>query len=126
MLQANNQGLLTQRPGSTFPNPLLAPPRRSRSRRSNFPEAVIACLVEGRRPSEAEIAIVAARIWEESRRADRRSWQDLRPQSRLYKAMIAAARMALGDLPLTRPVAHIPSSEPAVWWRPARPYPEHH
>jgi hypothetical protein len=121
MLQANDPMLPRQRPEFSARSPFLAPPRRSRSRSINFPEAVIACMVEGRRPSQQEIAIVAAQIWKDSRRSDGPSWQNLPPESPSHKSMIAAARIALGDIPITRPVPSIPSCEPAVWWKPAQP-----
>ena len=120
MLQANDHLLLTQRPECSFRKPLLAAPPRSRSRSASFPEAVVACLVEGRRPSPREIAAVAARICKECRGSDGLSWQDVPPKSRLYKSMIAAARAALGDMPTARPGMPMPASEPAIWWKPDR------
>jgi hypothetical protein len=96
MLQANDHKRLTLRSESSFREPPLAASRRGRSRSASFPEAVIACLVEGRPPSPREIAAVAARICKECRRLDGPSWQDLPRESRLYRSMIAAARAALG------------------------------
>ena len=120
MLQANDHLLLTQRPEFSFRKPLLAAPRRSRSKSASFPEAVVACLVEGRPPSPREVVIVAARICKECRSSDGPSWQDIPPESRLHKSMIAAARAALGDMPTARPGVPMPASEPATWWKPDR------
>lgn len=120
MLQANDQMLLTQRLEFSFRKPLLSPPRCAQSRSNNFPEAVIACLVEDRCPSQREIAAVAARIWRDCRPSDGPLWQDIEPGSRLSKSMIAAARAALGLLPIARPLSPILRSERGVWWKSAR------
>jgi hypothetical protein len=96
--------LLMQRPEFSFRKPLLAAARRNHSRSASFPEAVIACMVDSRRPSQREIATIAARIWKDCRRSDEPPWQDVAPESRLYKSMIAAARAALGDMPSARPL----------------------
>lgn len=120
MLHTNDQMLLTQRREFSFRKPLLSPPRRGRSRSNSFPEAVVACMVEGRCPSQREIAAVAARIWRDCRRSDGPSWQDIEPGSRLYKSMIRAARAALGLLQIARPSSPILGSEPTVWWKSPR------
>ena len=121
MLQANDHLLLTQRPECSLRKPLLAAPRRSRSKSASFPEAVVACLVEGRPPSPREITTVAARICKECHGPAGPSWQDVPSESRLYKSMIAAARAALGDMRIARPASPMLRSDPAVWWRPGRP-----
>ena len=121
MLQANDHLLLTQRPECSLRKPLLAAPRRSRSKSASFPEAVVACLVEGRPPSPVEITTVAARICKECHGSGGPSWRDIPSESRLYKFMIAAARAALGDVRIARPASPILRSDPAVWWRSDRP-----
>ncbi len=120
MLQANDQRLLTQRPEFSFRKPLLAAPRRNRSRSSSFPEGVIACMVECRRPSQREIAMVAAWIWKDCRPPNGPLWPDIPRESGLFKSMIAVARAALGDTPIDRPASPIRNSDPPVWWKPTR------
>lgn len=119
MLHANDQMLLTQRPELSFQRSLPPPLRRRRSRCNSFAEPIIACMVEERRPSQREIAAVAALIWRDCRRSDGPLWHDIEPGSRLYKSMIAAARAALGLLSLGQSPSPALSSEPAVWWKPA-------
>lgn len=123
MLQANDQRLLTQRPEFSLRKPLLAAPRRAHSRSANFPEAIIACIVECRRPSQREIVLVAAGIWKDCRRPNEPLWRDISRESGLFKFMIAAARAALGDRPTARPAPPILSSDPAIWWKPAGDFP---
>ena len=63
-----------------------------------FAEAIVACMVEARRPDRQEIQAVAARIWAEVQTGRPRiGWCDLVPGCRPHRLMIAAARAALGE-----------------------------
>ena len=55
-------------------------------------------MVEGRRPTQREIASVAARIWHESIGKAPDALDDVRLDPTLYPKMVAAARFSLGDL----------------------------
>jgi hypothetical protein len=61
-----------------------------------FPEAVIACLVEGRAPCREELEGIAARIWRDVRSPGDADWSSILPGSAIHRRMIAAARAAEG------------------------------
>lgn len=76
---------------------LMAPARRSLIG-NIFADEIVACMVEARRPTAAEVQKVAARIWAEVQVGDPLiSWRELVPGCGRYRRMIAAARAALGD-----------------------------
>jgi len=121
MLQANNHSTampeLVRRPETPIRMRRLPAPRRAYSKSASFPEAVVACMIEARRPTQREIAVVAARIWKECTGKAAASWNNVAPQSAMYRMMVAAARLSLGDLPNgAAPVPDAPA-EPAIWWR---------
>lgn len=59
------------------------------------------CLAQQRTPTEAEIEIVACKIWQDGFAYEaNRGWQDLEPGSEDYHHSIRAAWMAFGIRPL--------------------------
>lgn len=59
------------------------------------------CLAQQRSPTDAEIEIVACKIWQDGFSSDAdRQWQDLEPGSEDYDHSIRAAWMAFGLRPL--------------------------
>lgn len=62
------------------------------------------CLAQQRSPTEAEIKIVACKIWQDGFAYDaNRGWRDLQPGSADYDRSIRAARMAFGIRPFDAP-----------------------
>lgn len=62
------------------------------------------CLAQQRPPTEAEIEIVACKIWQDGFACDaNRGWQDLKAGSADYDRSIKAALMAFGIRPLDAP-----------------------
>lgn len=118
MLQAEDQRLLKQHPDFSVRRSLLTPAGRGRSPCNKLPKEIIACMSNGRLPSQREVAAVAGQIWRDCRPSDGPSWEEIQPGSRLYSSMIAAARAALGDITIARPTPPILSSEPSVRWKP--------
>jgi hypothetical protein len=121
MLQTNDRSsamlFLAQRPETSFRMPRLPAPRRAFSKSPNFPEAVVACMVEARPPTQREIAAVAARIWKEWTGKAAASWNNVAPESAMFRKMIAAARLSLGELSNNQsPVPDVPPGS-VIWWR---------
>lgn len=92
--------------------------RRSFSRSSSFPEAIVACMVEGRRPTQREIALVAARIWHDSIGKAPDAWDDVRLDPNLYPKMVSAARFSLGDMAVTQEQSPVSATiDTLSFWR---------
>lgn len=57
-----------------------------------------ACLAEQRHPTEAEVDMVASKIWQDSQGSQTgQIWKDVAPGSDAHRHMINAALMALGS-----------------------------
>jgi hypothetical protein len=55
------------------------------------------CLARGRSPTQAEIELIARKIWQDGFANEARiGWQDLPPGSEAYDHSIRAAQMAFG------------------------------
>jgi len=109
--------LLGQRPELSFRIPRLAAPPKECSRAATVAGPIVACMVEARRPTQREIALVAARIWKDWSGRSAASWKDVAPDSAPYRRMMAAARFALGDSAIGSPPAERSPGEPIIWWK---------
>lgn len=109
--------LLPRRRETAIRMPRLPAPQPAFSKSSSFPEAVVACMVEARRPTQREIGVVAARIWQEWTGKAAASWNDVAPQSAMYRMMVAAARLSLGGLPNDKAPTPDVAAERVIWWR---------
>ena len=74
---------------------LLFSARRSRLAHI-FPEEIVACMIEARRPASHEVEAVAAKIWDDIQIGlSGIPWRDVVRDSRRHRQMLAAARIAL-------------------------------
>ncbi|PTQ12030.1 hypothetical protein CLG96_05475 [Sphingomonas oleivorans] len=65
-----------------------------------FPQALLACIANGRTPHPQAIDDVAEKIWREAfQHGSRRRWKDVLPSSIEYRRAMAAAHAAYGMRP---------------------------
>lgn len=99
--------ILTQQPRTQFQIPCTPKARRTYSKSSSFPEAIIACMAEDRPPTQQEIGIIAARIWEEWAGITACPWR-VAANSALGRKIIAAAHVALGSSSKEQALSQVP------------------
>ncbi len=117
MLHCESMPLLTSRTAG----PLLASrrPHRFGLQPGECPlvaAAIVDCMARARRPSEREVAEVAARIYRDVYGSAAAAWLQVRPGSPRHRSMIAAARFALGDGPRAPQESPLEPGEPWIWW----------